>query len=235
MPFTILAADTSTAANTVAVCRDGQIVAEIVAQSPRLHAERLIGAVDWVLQEAQLDIHAVDCLAIAIGPGSFTGLRIGASTWKGLALAAKKPLVAVPTLDALALLAAPFEGTVVAAVDARMGEVYGAVYRFRAGHRERLRADAVQPMAALLAGLDGPVYCVGDGFQVYREAAEAAACSPIFAPAHLNVPRASAVAAEAVALLAAGAPSDAGLVSPVYLRASQAEVNRDKAAEGVAP
>lgn len=235
MAFTILAADTSTAANTVAVCRDGQIVAEIVAQSPRLHAERLIGAVDWVLNEAQLDIHAINLLAVAIGPGSFTGLRIGASTWKGLALAAEKPLVAVPTLDALALLAEPHEGTVVAAIDARMGEVYGAVYRFTGGRRERLREDAVLPMAALLDGLIGPVYCVGDGFTVYRAAAEAASCSPIFAPAHLNVPRASAVAAEALALLAAGVPSDGGLVSPVYLRASQAEVNRDKAAGLVSP
>lgn len=230
----VLAADTGTAINTVAVCRDQTVLAEYTAISPRLHAERLIGVVDWVLQEAQLDIHAVDLLAIANGPGSFTGLRIGASTWKGLALAAEKPLVAVPTLDALALLAAPYQGTVVAALDARMGEVYGAVYRLESGQRTRLRDDAVLPMAALLADLQGPVYCIGDGFDVYREAAEAAPCTCHYAPAHLNAPRASAVAAEALALVAAGASTDPGLVSPVYLRASQAELNRDKAAGSAA-
>ncbi len=224
MPRTILAADTGTAVNTVAVCRDGQILAEATAESPRLHAERLLATVDWVLAEAQLTIHDIDALAISIGPGSFTGLRIGASTWKGLAYAAGKPLVAVPTLDALALLAAPFEGTVAVALDARMQEVFGAIYRFQGGTREKLRADAVLPMAQLLDGLSGPVYCLGDGFTAYRDAADAALPGAIYAPPYLNMPRAATVAAEAAAML------DAALVSPVYLRASQAEVNRDKAA-----
>lgn len=226
----ILAADTSTAANTVAVCRDGAILAEVTVESPRLHSERLLAAVDWVLQEAQLTIHEVDVLAIAIGPGSFTGLRIGASMWKGLAFAAQKPLVAVPTLDALALLAMGAEGAIVAAIDARMQEAYGAVYRFEAGARVKVLPDTVAPLGHLLASLEGPVYCIGDAFTVYRDAAVAALPHARFAPAHLNGPRASAVAAEAAALLDAGAPADAALVSPVYLRASQAEVNRDKLA-----
>ena len=234
MPRLILAADTGTAVNTVALCRDGQILAEATAASPRLHSERLLATVDWVLAEAQVDIHAVDVLAISIGPGSFTGLRIGASAWKGLAFAADKPLVAVPTLDALSRLATPFEGTVVAAIDARMQEVYGAVYRHAGGAREKLREDAVLPIAGLLVGLSGPVYCMGDGFTAYRDAAIAALPSAIFAPLHLNAPRASAVAAEAVAMLEAGAPSDASLVSPVYLRASQAEMNRAKSAGALA-
>ena len=253
----ILAGDTSTACNTVAICRvlepqppltsEGevqpavslgekslhsqgsvQVIAEASVESPRLHSERLLSAVEWVLAEAGLGIEAVDLLAISIGPGSFTGLRIGASTWKGLAYAAGKPLVAVPTLDALSRLAAAFEGTVVAAIDARMQEAYGAVFRYTAGTCTKLAEDRVAPLAEIMSGLTGPVYCVGDAFNVYREAARAAVPQAIFAPPYLNAPRASAVAAEAVAMLAAGAPSDAALVSPVYLRASQAEENLAK-------
>lgn len=228
----VLAADTGTSVNTVAVCREAKVLAESSAESPRLHSERLLATVDWVLGEAQLTIHDVDVLAIAIGPGSFTGLRIGASAWKGLALAARKPLVAVPTLDALARLACAHDGTVAVAIDARMNEVYGAVYRISGGQPEKIREDAVLPMAALLSGLSGAVYCLGDGFDRYREAALAALPGAVFAPGHLNAPRASAVAAEALALIDGGAETDGGRVSPVYLRASQAEMNRAAAAAG---
>lgn len=224
----ILAADTGTAANTVAVCKGGAVLAEVLVESPRLHSERLLGAVDWVLKEAGLDIHGVDALAISIGPGSFTGLRIGASTWKGLALAANKPLVAVPTLDALARVAAHAEGTVVAALDARMHEVFGAVYQVRDGVRTRLTEDRVCPLPELLAGLNGKIHCIGDGFIAYRDEARATLPDASFAPPWLNGPRAAAVAAEANDLLDAGARAVAAEVSPVYLRASQAEVNRDR-------
>lgn len=222
----VLAADTGTAVNTVAVCRGTQTLAEVCVNSPRLHSERLLATVDWVLNEAQLGIEQIDALAIAIGPGSFTGLRIGASTWKGLAYAAQKPLVAVPTLDALSRLAGGFEGTVAVALDARMQEVFGAIYQFSAGTRTTLRAEAVLPMTELLAGLHGRVLCLGDGFVAYSDAAMAALPEATFLPPHLNTPRAAAVAAEANALLDAGANADAALVSPVYLRASQAEQNR---------
>lgn len=230
---TILAADTSTSINTVAVCTgeisahpEISILAEVLVECRRLHSERLIATIDWVLSEAGLSLDDVNALAVSIGPGSFTGLRIGAATWKGLAFAKKLPLVGVPTLDAMTRLGCHYDAVVSAVLDARMKEVFGAVYRFTQGQRRKLTQDRVCPVEALLQGLDGPVHIVGNAAVVYRERILLCLPDAVFAPGFASVPRASAVAAEALALLAAGAPSDAAQVAPVYLRPSQAEMNR---------
>jgi tRNA threonylcarbamoyladenosine biosynthesis protein TsaB len=227
----ILAADTTTGINTVAVCQaaspdDCRILAETITESHRLHSERLIATVDCVLTEAGLRLEEVTALAISNGPGSFTGLRIGAATWKGLALARRLPLVAVPTLDAMTRLGAFRDGTVCPLIDARMKEVFGAVYRFKNGIREKCTPDRVCPVESLLEGLEPPVFVLGDGARIYRE--RIAACLPdaVYVEGLCAAPRASAVAAEAACLLAAGVDTDPAHVSPVYLRKSQAEVNR---------
>jgi len=235
VPPLILAADTSTAVSTVALCHGPQLLVEATVNAQRLHAERLLSTVDWVLREAGYDVHAVDAFAVTIGPGSFTGLRIGAATFKGLAFAAVRPLVPVPTLDALASTAAPREGTVLALIDARMREVYGAAYEFRAGARTRCAEDRVGPVELMTEGLSGPVYCVGDGAVLYRDRILAVLPEAQFAPPALNVPRGAAVAAEAALQLAAGKgvdPADAAWVEPVYLRASQPEMMRAAKATG---
>ncbi len=222
----ILAADTSTSINTVAVCNDGRVLAEIIVECGRSHSERLINTVDWVLAEAGLKIEDMDALAISVGPGSFTGVRVGVATWKGLALGARLPLVPVPTLDAMTRLGAFREGLLCPLLDARMREVFGAVYRFTNGRREKLTPDRVCPVDSLLDDIDGDAIFLGNGAELYRERILERLPGAAFAPAICSVPRASAVAAEAQSLIEQGVCTDAALVSPVYLRKSQAEINR---------
>jgi len=228
----ILAADTTTAINTVAVCEDGRVLAETVSACGRAHAERLLATVDWVLAEAGIGLGDLDGLAISIGPGSFTGLRVGAATWKGLALAQGLPLVPVPTLDAMTRLGAFRDVEVCPLLDARMGEVFGAVYRFEGAARTKLTEDRVCPVEAILeASSDGAVF-LGDGATAYRDRILARRPEAAFVAPWCAVPRASAVAAEAAVLIEQGVSTDAAQVSPVYLRKSQAEEHRDRAKGG---
>ena len=227
----ILAADTSTAINTVAVCDGGNILAETVVHRPRSHAERLLATVEWVLDEASLELGGLDALAVSIGPGSFTGLRIGAATWKGLAFAGSLPLVAVPTLDAMTRLAAFRDALVCPLLDARMGEVFGAVYRFRAGVRTKLTEDrvcAVEEIVRASSAVNGDVERIffGDGALFYKERILAEMEGAVILEGPCALPRASTVAVEAAALLAHGARADAEAVSPLYLRKAQAETMR---------
>lgn len=234
MPL-ILAADTSTAINSVALCRGDQILAEAVVDARRLHSERLLPMAAWLLGEAGVALGDVELLAVSIGPGSFTGLRIGAATWKGLALANNLPLIGVPTLDAMTRLSASPPSSYQAIVlDARMKEVFAAVYRFDGGLRTKVIPDQACAIGALIAQLsalpdfqEDALSLIGDGALLYREALRAEWPRAWIAAPAQAAPRASAVALEARALLQAGISTDAALVNPVYLRQAQAEVNRN--------
>jgi len=231
----VLAAETSTAINSVALLRGDSLLAEAVIDGRRLHSERLLPTVDWLLGEAGLSLRDIELLAISTGPGSFTGLRIGAATWKGLALANDLPLVAVPTLDAMTRLCPCAPASHLAVVlDARMKEVFAAVFRFEGGQRIKVIEDmacSIELLMERIAALDNcsesGLTLMGDGADLYRDTiAQRFPQAAIAAPAQ-SAPRASAVALEALALQTAGACTDAARVSPVYLRKSQAEINRD--------
>lgn len=225
----ILAADTSTSIITVAVFEDDVILAESTVECGRAHSERLLATVDWVIREASVTLRDVDLLAISIGPGSFTGVRIGIATWKGLALGTGKPLAGVPTLDAMSRLPGCEDGCVCPLLDARMGEVFGAVYRFRSGAREKIVADSVCPVERLLEEAPETALFVGNGAGLYRDRILARRPCAVFAGPLHSTPRASAIAMEAAALVAHGCETDPGKVVPIYLRKSQAEENRAKA------
>lgn len=222
----ILAADTCTAFNAVAVCDGGVVLAETLVNCGRAHSERLIPTVDWVLTEAGLQLSDIDLLAVTIGPGSFTGVRIGVAAWKGLALGAHKPLVGVPTLDAMSRLASPVDGTVCPLLDARMKEVYGAVYTFENATRTKRTPDRVCAVEHLIDELPDNPILLGDGADLYCERILALRPHAYIVPAMHRVPRAAAVAHEAVEMVQSGVDTDPALVSPVYLRQSQAEENR---------
>lgn len=230
----ILAAETSTAINSVALLRDDALLAEITVDARRLHSERLLPMVDGLLAEAGLTLRDVELLAVSTGPGSFTGLRIGAATWKGLALANNLPLIGVPTLDAMTHLGGGPARYLATVLDARMKEVFAAVYDLKGGVRTKVVTDRACAVDALLDEMDAlgdpqgaEMSFLGDGATLYRDAIFARfPQARVVAPA-LGAPRASAVALEALLLRALGVCEDGALVSPVYLRKSQAEINRD--------
>lgn len=232
----ILATDTSTRQCTVAVCRfsdtgECEIAAQISVDQKRLHAERLMDSMQITLDACNHTLKDMDCLAVSIGPGSFTGLRVGASAWKGLAFALDLPLIAVPTLDAMSLLNTVSDGIVIPMIDARMEEVFGAVYTFKNGKREKLTSDRVCSVEALLENITDSqksLLILGDGAQRYRDRISAATPQAYFAVPPCAIPRADAVAREGYALLQAGINTDAALVAPQYLRASQAERVREE-------
>ena len=226
----ILAGDTSTSINTVAVCENGKTLAETVVECGKSHAERLVETIDWVLGEAGISLGDVDALAVSTGPGSFTGLRVGLATWKGLALGQGFPLAGVPTLAAMSRIPGRNEGLLCPVLDARMGEVFAAAFRFDSGRREQVLPECVAPVevvAEKLAGESPTMF--GDGVGVYEDRIRECIPSARFLPRMLWAPRASAVAAEAADMLRAGYSVDAASVRPVYLRKSQAEQNRESA------
>ena len=224
-----LGVDTSTPVNTVALCEKGRIVAETSVDCGRAHAERLMATVDWVLAEAGVGLGAIDLLAVSIGPGSFTGLRIGVAAWKGLALAGGLPLIGVPTLDAMTRIGAFRDTVVCPLLDAKMSEVFGAVYRFGPKGREKLADDCVLPISNFLSLAPEDAVFFGDGADLYHEAIHAARPDAAILGGGFRAPRASAVCLEAEEMFARGCDTSAAVVKPVYLRMSQPEVVRAKA------
>ena len=222
----ILAADTSTTVITVAVCDSDRVLGETAVNADRKHSERLLDTVDWLLDECGLVLDEIDALAISNGPGSFTGLRVGVAAWKGLAFGQNKPLIAVPTLDAMTRLGI-FENILVCPlIDAKMGQVFGSIYSFTSGVRSKLVPDKVCAVEDLLDGLAENLIVLGDGAIRYKKEILAIDPNVKFAAAQCNYPRASCVAFEAAALLSNGIQTSADSVSPIYLRKSQAEENR---------
>ena len=219
--MTVLAIETSTPLERVAVVRDGEVVSELVREVGRGHTEVLLRAVESALRGASTSVRDLDAIAVSIGPGRFSGLRVGLATAKGLAAAGRVPIVPVPTLEALAESARPERGLVCPMLDARRGEVYAAVFRLDTS-RERLLPDtAASPadVAARVRDVAGgaDVLFVGNGATVSADVMRAAlgararfAREEIAAPA----PRALAAMVQELGLL----PPDAGTLEPVYLR-----------------
>ena len=187
---------------------------------------------DAAVQMVQLKLDTIDAIAVASGPGSFTGLRIGSATAKGLGLALDKPIIGVPTTQAMAYNLFGAGGVVCPIMDARRNQVYTGIYGFKNGHLEiledQMAADIYQVIEKLNA-LKCPVIFTGDGISVYREVIDQNIQVPAeYAPAHLNRQRASAVAALAMEYLKEGRVQTAAEHRPEYLRMSQAERERQE-------
>ena len=216
----VLAVETSSLAGGVALLDGERLVAEYQLDVSVTHSERLMSAVDRVLADARWTPRDLAGLAVAVGPGSFTGLRIAVSTVKGLALALDLPIAAVPTLDAMAA-ALPWAALPVCPVlDARKGEVYASLYRWD-GEAMRREWDylALAP-AALAARLDEPVLVVGDGAGGVRSPYARAVPPP------RRLPSPACVGALGLARLRRGETVTAAALSPLYLRPSEAELRR---------
>ncbi len=229
----ILAFDTSTAAGTVALTKGEALVATRTFVSGRSHAERLLPAILDLLGEAGVALDDLDAIAVAAGPGSFTGLRIGLATAKGLARSAGKPLHAVSTLEAMAWNLSPVRGLLCPLLDARKKEVYAALFRGEgSGRLRRLTSDGVLSVEMVLEHLERfapePILFFGEGERRYAERLREQLGERFQeAPIHHGACTGYAIAMLALAAIEAGAsPLSPEALTPRYLRPPEAEVKR---------
>lgn len=226
----ILAIDSSGLVATVAVVEDDNMLAEYTINYKKTHSQTLLPMLDEITKMTELDLNTVDAIAIASGPGSFTGLRIGSATAKGLGLALDKPLVEVPTVDGLAYNLYGTDRLICPMMDARRSQVYTGIYEFENDKLmilEKQMVVSVQELIEKLNRLEREVIFLGDGVPVYKEVMQSALQIPFrFAPAHMNKQRAGAVAVLALQYLKAGKTVSAREHQPDYLRLSQAERER---------
>ncbi len=227
----ILALESSAKAASCAVLADGELLASAWQAAGLTHSRTLLPMVEGMLKNSELPMEAMDAVAVAAGPGSFTGLRIGIAAVKGLAWAAEKPCIPVSTLEAMAWPLAHLEGSIVCAMDARRQQIYNAAFLADSGALERLREDralSLEEAAADLAGLDGPMTIVGDGAQMCFDFFTARGIDCRLAPVHLRLQSAAGVAL--AAWRRRTETVSAQELMPVYLRLSQAE--RERLARG---
>ncbi len=225
--FKILAVDTATSACSVALTNGGGTIAELNYFFGQTHSKHLASMVDTLLDMASVRIDDVDAFAVDAGPGTFTGLRIGLATIKGLADATRKPAVGVSSLDVLAGQAEFFSGQICCMLDARRGEVYTARYTAGDAAVERISEEEVISPQQAVAANTGPCLYIGSGAVVYRDViSEIAGEAARYVEGDANQLRASTVARLGLRQLQTPtAGEDASLV-PNYIRRSDAEYNK---------
>ncbi len=226
----ILGLDSSGLVASVAVAEEGNLLAEYTVNYKKTHSQTLLPMLDELVKMIELDLHTIDAIAIAMGPGSFTGLRIGSATAKGLGFALGKPLVEIPTVDGLAYNLWGSSDVVCPLMDARRNQTYTGLYEFVDGKMQVIRrqcAVGIDEIIANINQLDRSVIFLGDGVPVFNEYIQENCKVPFsFAPAHMNKQRGAAVAALAFLCVEEGKVQTAAGHRPDYLRLSQAERER---------
>jgi tRNA threonylcarbamoyladenosine biosynthesis protein TsaB len=221
----LLAIESATSALSVALLR-GRILLDEQHAAPGHAAETLLPAIDNLLSRAGVKVSELEAFAVSIGPGSFTSLRVGIATVKGLALGRDCPVAPVPTLAALARVANTGNALVVPMLDARRGEVYAAAYTAGANPELVVEAGVYLP-EELAARLEPPCVLVGEGVAIVGEAIRAQLEGGVaLLPAEAGIPQARWVGALGAAQLARGESVPAGTLAPHYLRRAEAEVKR---------
>lgn len=226
----ILGLDSSGLVASVAIAEDDNLLGEYTVNYKKTHSQTLLPMLDEVARMIELDLSSIDAIAVAGGPGSFTGLRIGSATAKGLGLALEKPILNVPTVDALAYNLVGHRDMVCPLMDARRNQTYTGLYQFDGNQMQVIKEQCAVEIAAIVAEINNigkPVVFLGDGVAVFRDyIAEHCKTGYTFAPAHLNKQRAGTVAALAEEYYKQGKIMDAAEHKPEYLRLSQAERER---------
>ncbi len=221
----ILAFETSAKAGSVALLRDGVLLGESYQNTGLTHSQTLLCMAEKLLEHCGCTPQQVEAVAVAAGPGSFTGVRIGVAAAKGLAWGSQIPCYGTSTLESMALNLGIFEGFVCACMDARRSQVYNAIFKAEKGVLTRIcedRAISLEELAAEVKNLNGPVYLVGDGSRLCYEHIPGL----ILPPEHRMHQRAAGVALAALAMMERGESGDANALTPNYLRLSQAERER---------
>ena len=223
----ILAFESSARAASVALVEDGRLISQYSQCSGLTHSRTLLPMAEDMLKNAELTLDKVDLFAVAHGPGSFTGIRIGVSTVKGLAWAADKPCVGVSTLEAMAWHGLAAGGLVCPVMDARRSQVYNALFRIENGKPVRLCEDrpiALSQLAEELRTLNAPAFLIGDGAELAEKYLREQGLACTVAPENLRWQSAWGVAMAAMDKT----PGNADALLPVYLRLSQAERERQE-------
>lgn len=221
----LLTVDTATPSGSVAVTRGETVLGEILLNVKANHTDRLLVTIRQLLTDVGLTVQDLDAFGVLLGPGAFTGLRVGVATVKGLAMAMGKPVVGVSSLRSLALQVPFPRYPLCVLLDARKKEVYVGLYSWEAGLPAPLKPEAVMPPEDLLAELEGEVLFAGDGAVHYRTLiTRQLGDRAHFVPWPLHVPRASMAAALALADLRQGQTIPLEILAPRYIRLSEAEV-----------
>lgn len=232
----IAALDSSGLVASVAIIEDEILVAEYTVHYKKTHSQTLLPMLDEVRKMIELDLGSLSAIAVSAGPGSFTGLRIGSATAKGLGLALNLPIIPVPTIDALAYNLYGTDKLVCPLMDARREQVYTGLYEYERNENGTYTlcrlleqcAIGIEEIAQIVNSFEREVIFLGDGVPVYGEQLEKLVKVPYsIAPAHMNRQRASSVGVLGMQLYQKGIYESAREHKPVYLRVSQAERERN--------
>ena len=225
----ILAFETTAKAGSVALLENGKLLAESYQNTGMTHSQTLMVMAEDMLKQAGKTVADVSAVAVAEGPGSFTGVRIGVAAAKGFAWGAELPCYGVSTLESMAHTLGAWQGYICPCMDARRSQVYNALFYAEGGVIRRIREDRAISLAELgaeLKTLEGPIFLVGDGSTLTHKTLGGEIPDLILPPEHRMHQRACGVAIAAADRIAAGAHGDANALVPNYLRLSQAERER---------
>lgn len=222
----ILAVDTATNSCSVAIIDEGLLLIEMTTVTNQTHSKRLMGIINTCLEMSGLTLSKIDGFAVTIGPGSFTGLRIGISAVKGFAFAQQKPIIGISSLEALAWQCSPSTYLICPILDARKKEVYYCRYRFAGGELKKLCSESIGSPAEAVYDITEPCILVGNGVQIYQDTLlNELGDLATFAAVTQHVVRAASVASLSLGRFSDGEPDDVAMLVPHYIRKSDAEMN----------
>jgi len=228
----VLALETATIAGSIAIADEEGLIGEVRVNVKVAHAERLMPSIEYLLNASHISIKDIDAFAISIGPGSFTGLRIGLSTVKGFSYATNKPIIPVPTLDAFARTIPFCSCFICPMLDARKNEVYTGLYNWEGTLCRKIISETAIKVSEFLKGIKESTVFMGDGARIYKKLImDTLQANAIFAPSSRMAPSASSVAEIAIEKLKEGVTIDPVSLTPFYIRKSEAEIknlNRDR-------
>lgn len=232
----LLGMDSSGLTASVAIVDEESLVAEYTVNYKKTHSQTLVPMLDEIVKMTELDLKTVDAIAIAKGPGSFTGLRIGSATAKGLGFALNIPIIEVPTTDGLAFNMVGTDKLVAPIMDAKRNQVYTGLYEFSDNDLVTIQESTAEPIEETIERinkLNRPVIFLGDGVKVYKDRILEKISVPVsFAPMNKNLQSAASVATLGFKLFKEGKWVKASEHVPEYLRLSQAERERNEAMNG---
>lgn len=222
----VLAIDTAILVSSVALVSQESLIGEITLKTRKTHSERLMPNIVDLLEKAEVRKESLTAVAVSVGPGSFTGLRIGLATAKALAFALNIEIIGVPTLAAMAF-GCPGQGTLLASVfDAQKGNVYHALYRWQSGEMLEIQAPKVINIEKVISEhskSSEPVMFMGEAAELYKDKIISGGGNLLLAPPQIIMPRAANVGLLGIKLIAGGITNDAMTLEPLYIRISEAE------------